>query len=124
LIDIYPLDDDFGLLHEGHYERDTCFISLIFLDLYGRKLEKVTTIEYPSVDILIFVNKIEPTEFLVHWYNDDTVQICKVEKISIILGEMFDMNFWPQSLYDERIYSLDFVPDEKVMSLLFTSLVN
>jgi hypothetical protein len=123
LISIYPLDDDFGLLKERQHKGDTCSISLVFLDLYGRKLEKVTTIEYPAHNIII-VNKIEPTEFLVCSDLDNTVQICKVEKINIIFGEIFDINFCPQSLYDGRIYGSGWIYDEKVMSLLFRFLFN
>jgi hypothetical protein len=124
LISIHPLDDDFGLLKERQHKGDTCSISLVFLDLYGKKLEKLTTITYPSRYIFIIVNKIEPTEFLVCSDLDNTVQICRVEKISIILGDMIDIDFRPQSLYDGQIYGSGWIYDEEVMNLLFRLLFN
>jgi hypothetical protein len=121
---IYPLDDDFGLFYEYQREGTACFISLVFLDLYRQKLEKLTTIEYPS-DRGVIVNKIEPTEFLVFSYvRPRTVQFCKVEKISIVSGEIVDIDFFPQAIYDGHIYGSDWIDDEEVMSLLFKFLSN
>jgi hypothetical protein len=120
------LEDDFGLLCELDDEEDICSISLVFLDLHGRKLEKLTTVEYPTIDsaIAFIVNKIDPTEFLVYFdRRGHTVQMFKVKKTSIHSGKVIYLDFYPEHLYDGQIYGLEWMDDTNA-SLLFTCFSN
>jgi hypothetical protein len=102
LDNIYPLKDGFGLLKErgdGSY-----FISLIFLDLHHQTLKKLHTVEYLSYYMNIFVNKADSTTFIL---NDELpTQICKIIDKTIVIGDLIEIDFYPQAFYGGNIYSL------------------
>jgi hypothetical protein len=100
---IYPLKDGFGLLKErggGNY-----VISLVFLDLCRRSLQKLHTVEYSSWFNYICVNKADPTTFLLN--EGEFIQIYKVVEKKIVIGEKVEINLYLTCFYDKCVYGLE-----------------
>jgi hypothetical protein len=120
VIDIHFLNNGFGLLKE--YEGMTnSFISLVFLDLSRRSLQKLHTFEYPSRQIDIYVNKADPTTFLLN--EGEFIRIFKVFDNTIIIGERIEIDFYPACFYDKCVYTLKGGNETRV-SLSFICLIN
>jgi hypothetical protein len=100
---IYPLNEEFGLLEEG---RDTpFFISLICLDLHQLTLKKLHTVDYSIGNTCIFVNKVNPTTFI---FNDgESTRICKIVDKTIIIENVIEITFNPDCFYDKFVYALN-----------------
>jgi hypothetical protein len=107
LIDIYSLKNGFGLLKE--IGKTNAFISLILLDLSRRSLQKLHTIEYNTDDIEIVVNKADPTAFILnHYINDERFsQNCNVVEKTIIIGDLIEIEFYPECFCDKFVYGLN-----------------
>jgi hypothetical protein len=122
---IKPLDDDFGLLLERG--DGVSFISLFFLDLHAQTIQKLTTIERRCEFAQIIVNKADPTQFLLDFKIDGewSIQVCKVVKTDIILGEIINHFFWQPNFYEKCIYGLDWIENENgtMVSFLFMGLL-
>jgi hypothetical protein len=104
LTKIYPLKDGFGLLEEC--ATITHFISLIFLDFRHHTLKKLDTIEYQSNWIRIFVDKADPTTFLLNGHNQRATRVCKIVDNTIVIGDLIEINFNPECFYDKCVYGL------------------
>jgi hypothetical protein len=80
------------------------FISLIFLDLRRRNLQKLHTIECSANFIQIFVNESDPTTFLL---KDQPTRICKIVDKKISFGETIEIDLNSYSFYyDKCVYVL------------------
>jgi hypothetical protein len=127
---IYPLNDDFGLLEERTNE--SSFISLICLDLYCSCLQKLHTVEYPNHYFVIFVNKADPTTFIVNDRHprQQFIQMCKVVKERVIVGEKFEfkVDMCPTFFHNKCVYQLIQIQqhnsDNLKVSFLFICRVN
>jgi hypothetical protein len=119
LINIYPLKNGFGLLEERGNR--THFISLIFLDLPQRSLQKLYTVECYIIDIVI--NKADSTTFLLRHVIDreSFLQICKITDKKIVICDVIDIDFSPGYFYDRDIYALDWYEE---VSFLYAFLIN
>jgi hypothetical protein len=106
LDNIHPLTNGFGLLSES--DDFNSFISLIFLNLPQRSLQKLQTIEYPCNSIRIVVDKADPTAFLLKYHTRDqwSLKICKIVDNTIIIGDVFQVGLYLDYFYDKCVYSL------------------
>jgi hypothetical protein len=88
LIKIVPLKDRFGLLEE--YGDTNSLISLISLDLSRYSLQKLHTVEYPTFDIPVIINKADTTTFMLNLEIDNrrSSQICEIVDNTIIIGDV------------------------------------
>jgi hypothetical protein len=100
---IHPLKDGFALLKE---KDNNYFISLVFLDLSQRSLQKIHTVKCPYDYIKIFINEADPTTFILSYDIDfeQFVQICKIVGKQIIFGNMIDTDFSPDYFYGNYAY--------------------
>jgi hypothetical protein len=107
LDNIHPLTNGFGLLEER--EHPNYFISLIFLDISRQSFHKLHTVEYPTHNMQIIINKSNPTTFLLNDRNGDEKfsRICKITDNTIIIGERVNITFSPACLYDKYLYSVE-----------------
>jgi hypothetical protein len=84
------------------------FISLIFLDLCERSLQKLYTVEYSSSDIDLLVNKADSTTFILDDPNNqEESKICKIVDKTIIIGDVVEIDFYPDCFYDKSVYFLN-----------------
>jgi hypothetical protein len=113
---IEPPKDDFGILVEC--EDGVYFINFIFLDLYAQTVQKLSSIEYHCNYARIRVNQADPTEFALHLFDAVfAIQLCKVVKTDIILGDVINRLFdWPH-FYDGRIYGFSWIQDDEGMTV-------
>jgi hypothetical protein len=127
LTNIHPLKNGFGLLSE-HGDNNS-FISVISLDLHKNTLKKLYTAEHPSRYVV--VNKADPSTFLLIDsidYSEWSYQVCKIVDNTIIVGDVFEINFNPSCFYDKHVYATNWrdeygQPQSRV-NLLFICLVN
>jgi hypothetical protein len=77
-------------------------------------LKKFHTIEYPTIHIKIVVNKADPTMFILDYSIDNNwiLQVCKIGKKTILIGEKFELDFDPDWFYDKCVYTLNWYEDE------------
>jgi hypothetical protein len=108
LSDIHPLNNGFGLLNEKG--ETNFFINLISLDLCRGNLQKLHTVEYSSPYINIFVNKADPTTFILN--EGEFMQICEIVDKTIIIGEGVEITFMPSCFYDKGVYYLDWYDED------------
>jgi hypothetical protein len=113
---IYFLKDGFGLFNEVGNE--SAFISLIFLDIFRSSLQKLHTVEYPSYQIDIYVDKANPTMFILN--DEESMRICKIVGKTIIIGDEVDIDFIPDCFYNKRVFYVNWnATIRTVVSLLF-----
>jgi hypothetical protein len=108
----YSLKGGFGLLKE---EGETSsFVSLVFLDLSLGSLHKFHTVEYPTIDIEIVVNKADPTTFILTHYinNEQSSRIFKIVEKKIIIEDVIEIDFSPDCFYDKYVYATEWIDDE------------
>jgi hypothetical protein len=118
------LNNGFGLMKE--YGDSHSFISLIHLDLSRGSLEKLYTIEYPTTNVKIIVNKANPTTFLLtrNIDNERVSRICKIAENTIINGDIVEITFTPNCFYGKCLYRLQWNNNnERQVSLLLTCLI-
>jgi hypothetical protein len=86
------------------YKSGNNCISLVFLDIRERSLQKLHTFEYPTSTI--FVNKADLNTFILT--NGEFIQICKVVDNTIIIGERIEIeiDLNPSCFYDKCVYAL------------------
>jgi hypothetical protein len=101
------------------YEGGNNCISLIFLDIRERSLQKLHTVEYHTKTI--FVNKADLTTFILK--NNESIRICKVVEKTIIVGDVVEINFDPKCFYDKCVYGLGW-NDETGVRFLFICLIS
>jgi hypothetical protein len=94
------------------YENGTPFISLIFLDIRGRSLQKIFRLEYTFYLSKIIVNKANPSMFLLNDPNIGVSQTYKFTKNAIIIDAV-DIDFCPQCFYDKFVYALDWSDEDE-----------
>jgi hypothetical protein len=94
------------------------FISLIFLDLTHGNLKKLHTVEYSSDWLKIYVNKADPTAFLLTYSIADrnavSSRICKVADNTIIIGEIVETDLHPDWFYDKCVYGLNWYYENQI----------
>jgi hypothetical protein len=121
LINAYLLKNGYGLLKERIHGNS--FISLIFLDLYQHTLKKLHTVEYPTTDIQIVINKADSITFILN--DGDFMRICKIAEEKMIIGEMFEITFNPNCFYGKYLYRLEWNDgNETRVSLIFKCLIS
>jgi hypothetical protein len=91
------------------------FISLISLDLSRCSVQKLHTVEYPTIDIEILVNNADPTTFLLtHYINNERFsRMCKIVEKKIVISDITEVKFYPDCFYDKYAYGLDWYRDEE-----------
>jgi hypothetical protein len=100
--------------------RTDSFISLVFLDLSRRSLQKLHTIEYPFWYNVIRVNKADLNTFILT--NGEFIRICKIVDKTIIIGDVIDIGRYPTCFYDKCVYGLGL--NFKTGVSLFICLIN
>jgi hypothetical protein len=92
---------------------DTCFISLISLDLNQHTLKKLNTIQYQGDNIKIVINQADPTTFILTLDIDDELitRICKIVEKRII-EDVIEIDFYPECFYGNYAYMIDGVDQD------------
>jgi hypothetical protein len=105
LRNIHHLNNGLGLMNE---QGPPYFISLIFVDFHHFTLKKFHTIEYPSVVREVFVDKADLTVLILEDHNNNarSMRICKIVDKTIVIGDLVEIDFYPQAFYGGNIYGL------------------
>jgi hypothetical protein len=95
------------------------------MDISRHTLQKLHTVEYPKTNIDIYVNKADPTTFLLD--DNESSRICKIVDQTIIIDERLENKF-TSCFYNKCVYTLEFYyrddQDRDLVSLLYKCLVN
>jgi hypothetical protein len=72
----------------NHQNPTFYYISLILFDFHYVTLTKLNIVELKCRIFDIIVNKAEPTEFVIRFWFNHLIRICKVDGKDIVIGDL------------------------------------